>query len=197
MTQIAKEDIAPLPKALTVYSLPLTRRMTHLTPRQQKEEISKAYITAIAARLAYKIGTWSQDDDCLDVTIGAAGILGGGTLASPKLDVQLKCTSEQSRDTGTEISWQLSRKHYDQLRAATVTPKLLVVLMLPENEERWIEYSADELILRRCAYWLSLRGMAPIIGSAESTTVKIPKTNPFSPDIVKTIMEKISRGEDL
>jgi len=43
-----------------------------VTPNQQREELSKAYVAAVAARCGFKLGTWNQDDDCLDVTIGAA-----------------------------------------------------------------------------------------------------------------------------
>jgi hypothetical protein len=69
-----------------------------VTPKQRKEELSKAYLAALAARLGFKLGSWSQDDDCIDVTIGAAGKLGGGTLSSPKLDIQLKCTSNPAQE---------------------------------------------------------------------------------------------------
>ncbi len=53
-----------------------------MTPNRQREEISKAYVAAVAARCGFKLGEWSQDDGCLDSTIAAAGVLGGGTLSA-------------------------------------------------------------------------------------------------------------------
>ena len=78
-----------------------------MTPEQQQEEISRAYVHAVAARYGFKIGSWSVDDDCLDITIGCAGALGGGTIASPKIDLQLKCTTQQHLIKKTYVSWQL------------------------------------------------------------------------------------------
>ncbi len=168
-----------------------------MTPNQQREEISKAYVAAVAARCKFKLGAWSQDDDCLDVTIGAAGVLGGGTLAGPKLDIQLKSTSVQTHVNDQHVVWSLRRSHYDSLRADSCNPRILVVLILPESESTWIEHTAESLILRRCAYWHTLRGCGPIAGEASSTTVRLPLTNVFSPQTLKRLMEKISRGETL
>jgi hypothetical protein len=166
-----------------------------VTPNQQREELSKAYVAAVAARCGFKLGTWSQDDDCLDVTIGAAGILGGGTLAGPKLDIQLKASSDPRHVLPEHISWSLRREHYDLLRGRACSPRILVVLVLPEEEGEWMHHTADSLILRRCAYWESLRGRGPIDGPQESTTVHVPKTNVFSPSTLQRLMEKVSREE--
>jgi hypothetical protein len=67
-----------------------------VTPEQRKEELSRAYLHAVAAKCGFALGNWTQDQSCIDVTVGAAGVLGGGSLADPKLDVQLKCTANQT-----------------------------------------------------------------------------------------------------
>lgn len=104
-----------------------------MTPNQQLEELSEAYVTAVAASCGFKIGSWSQDDDCLDLTIGAPGVLGGGTLRSPKIDVQLKCSSDPRHEHKEHLVWSLRRDHYDKLRAPSLVPHLLVVVMLPAD----------------------------------------------------------------
>ncbi|MBL4683371.1 MAG: DUF4365 domain-containing protein [Nannocystaceae bacterium] len=168
-----------------------------MTPQQQREEVSKAYVAAVAAQGGFKLGTWTQDDDCLDVTVGAAGTLGGGTLAGPKLDLQLKASTDQGHDHPEHIAWSLSRAHYDKLRHDAVLPRLLVVLMLPEKLEHSVEHGADKLVMRRCAYWTCLLGADAIRGTAESTTVHLAKANVFSPDALKSLLEKVSREETL
>ena len=49
-------------------------------------------------------------------------------------------------------------KNYNDLRIFTQTPRLLVVLELPRDESQWMTVTAEELVPRRRAYWLSLLG---------------------------------------
>jgi len=167
-----------------------------MTPEQQLEEISKAYVTAVAARCGFKLSSWSQDDDCLDVTIGAPGVF-GGTLAGPKIDLQLKATSVQAHVRSDHVALSLPRRHYDLLRAEACNPRILVGLVLPANEAEWIEHSAESLIMRRCAYWQTLCGQAEIVGDAKSTTVRLPLDNVFSPTSLNELMSRASRREAL
>lgn len=164
-----------------------------MTPEQQKEEISRAYVYAIAACCGFAVSNWSQDQGCVDVSIGASGALGGGTLEDPRIDLQLKCTSDARHLHEEHITWQLSRAHYDKLRARSSSPKLLVVLVLPEREAEWMEHGIESLTIRRCAWWLSLSGMPPI--TTESKNLHLPRTNVFSPEQLKSMMERVSRGE--
>jgi hypothetical protein len=178
-----------------------------MTPNQRLEEISKAYVAAVAAACGFKLGSWSQDDDCLDVTLGATGRIGRGFMQSPKLDLQLKCSADprrRHRDGGA--SWELSRSHYDLLRSRQrATPLILVVLLLPEDEADQITHTLEALTLRRCAWWLSLAGrpaLQPIVRGDQvaertSTTVHLPEDQPFSPAGLRALMERISAGEDL
>jgi hypothetical protein len=105
-----------------------------MTPNQQKEELSRAYLHAVAARGRFKLGEWSVDDGCLDVSIAAEGTLGGGKYADPCVNVQLKCTSRASVVTKSHIAWPLKRVHYEKLIATKIAPHLLVVLVLPPEK---------------------------------------------------------------
>jgi hypothetical protein len=125
-----------------------------MTPKQQREEISKAYVHAVAARCGYKVGTWSQDAGCIDVSIAASGILGAGIHSDPQLDLQLKATDDPRhvlRDG--RVTFTLPRAHYDRLVAPRSIPKVLVVLVLPEDASLWVSHTAEQLVLRRCAWW--------------------------------------------
>jgi hypothetical protein len=53
----------------------------------------------------------------------------------------------------------------------------------------------EALLLRRCAYWLSMSGMPAI--ASESKVVHLPRTHVFSPEQLKAMLERISRGESL
>ncbi|MBW4599024.1 MAG: DUF4365 domain-containing protein [Calothrix sp. FI2-JRJ7] len=61
---------------------------------------------------------------------------------------------------------------------------------------RELRIDLESLCLKRCAYWLSLRGRPPL-EKQTTITVEIPRQNIFSPNALKTIMERIAAGENL
>ncbi len=166
-----------------------------LTPQQRQEELSRAYLHAVAAKCGFALGSWSQDQSCIDVTVGAAGILGGGTLSDPKLDLQLKCTANQSLVGDHHVALQVPRRQYEKLIARSFVPKVLVVLVLPEAERDWVVHSTEQLMLRRCAYFLATTGLPGI--TTESTVLHVPLSNVFSPDALTQMLGRLSRGETL
>lgn len=50
-------------------------------------------------------------------------------------------------------------------------------------------------MLRRCAWWYSLRDAPGIVGDAESTSVYIPKSQVFSPAALTELMTRVSHEE--
>jgi len=77
-----------------------------------------------------------------------------------------------------------------------MTPRLLVVLDLPNDENNWLNHSIDSLILKNCAYWVNLAD-SPESNNVSDVTVYLPKQNVFSPEILKELMIKASRQEKL
>ena len=70
------------------------------------------------------------------------------------------------------VAFPLSRKNYDDLRRHTQAPRFLVVMLLPDRPNDWIAQSEAELIVRRAAYWVSLRGADAT--NQQSITVSLP-----------------------
>jgi len=68
------------------------------------------------------------------------------------------------------------------------------VLFLPRDAQEWLNHSKDELALRKCAYWVSLRG-APDTMNSTSVMVRIPKDQAFSPASLKEIMARVARRD--
>lgn len=163
-----------------------------MTPEQRQEEVSKAYLHAVAAKCGFAIAGWSQDHGCVDVTIAASAALEPGSLARPKVDIQLKATTQQHLEHAEYVSWELEMPHYNSLRAPALSPHLLVVLMLPANVDESVEHSVDHLLIRRCAYWVKMTGMPEVLGQ-NSKTVRLPKSQPFSPDSLREILVQIGR----
>lgn len=119
-------------------------------------------------------------------------------LTDFSLHVQLKATEQQpTLDNGRLSYFMKDVGRYDKLRnSGTMPPRILVVLFLPENAADWLVHSESELAMKRCAYWVSLRG-APETTNKTGVTVYVPKTQPFSPEGLVALMTRISRQEEL
>ena len=155
----------------------------------RQEALSKAYAHAVAAAAGYTTAVYDYD------MVGTDFVVQGGGDFSPALALQLKATINLRplvRSEGNFLSFPLKRENYDWLRKPSQTPRLLVVLDLPRDEAEWIEITTDELILRRCAFWLNLHG------SPERTqiapTVHIPKSHVFDVPGVRWLMEQSRNG---
>jgi Domain of unknown function (DUF4365) len=162
----------------------------------QKEDFSYAYIYAVVSSMGYSIqsATRRLDDSGIDATITVPGKINSRRL--PRFDVQIKSTSQDVLKDEF-IKYRLTAKNYDELRENDpFVPQLLIVVLIPEDINNWLSQTEESLCLKRCAYWLSLRGRAPL--EQQSTiTLEIPRQNIFSPNVLKTIMERIATGDKL
>jgi hypothetical protein len=161
----------------------------HLT--HQQEEFSRAFVHAVVSVAGFRLVPPAvPDDDSVDLSIAARGPL--GTVRSPRLDVQLKCF--RGLVETDPWSFPLKRKNYDELRHVDFqAPRILVVVAVPESIEGWLEQDETRLLLRRCGYWLSLRGLPPT-GNVHTLSVQIPRGNVFSVESVKAMMQRVGNG---
>ena len=114
----------------------------------------------------------------------------------PRIELQLKCTSGNVV-RGERLVYPLPRKNYDDLRATDLlVPRLLIVVLVPEAEDEWLRHSTDELSLRRCGYWVSLRG-ASETKNTSTVTVELPLANVWDVPGLRRLMERAARKEPL
>jgi hypothetical protein len=166
-----------------------------MLPRNLRQEaMSRAYVQAVAAR-AGLIATAPGADFGIDLCLHTVEVRGRRWGPGPvQLDVQLKSTTRAQVREG-QLAYDLDVKNYDDLRApAPMCPRLLVVLVLPEQEEEWLHQTAEELILRRCAYWLWL-GRAEATTATTTVRVHIPLGQVFSVVALQDIVARLERGE--
>ena len=151
-----------------------------------KERFSLAYIQAVAARAGYGVMEPKVDVDSVD------GLVRSSVGRRPQIEFQAKATSgiELRPD---HLPFPLKLKNYDDLRAETVNPRILIVVLLPDHEQDWMSHSEDELIMRRCGYWLSLSGQPAVTNTAQ-VTEKVPRSQLFSADQLKELMTRASTG---
>jgi hypothetical protein len=161
-----------------------------MLPRNLRQEaLSRAYVRAVAARAGVICGA-TENDLGFDLLLRAVEQHGQQFWDSgPQIDLQLRSTTQAGvRDA--EVVYDLDVRTYDLLRREpSPRPRLLVLLVLPEDEAEWLTQSADELILRRCAFWRSLRGAAPTTNQATIRLV-IPLANVFSVEALQRLMDE-------
>ena len=112
----------------------------------------------------------------------------------PALELQLKATVNLGavHNDGC-FHFPLRRRNYDLLIIRTQTPRLLVVLDLPNEKERWMSITDDELILRHRAYWLNLLNWEET-ENTDYRTVAIPEMNVFDVASLRDLMEQSRNG---
>jgi hypothetical protein len=117
-----------------------------------------------------------------------------GSTRSPRLELQLKCTSQDVlREDG--VHFPLSIKNYDDLRADDVlVPRILVVVTVPHSLTDWLVHSEEQLLIRRRGYYLSLRGL-PAVENQETVTVTLPRRNRLTVEALTALMNSISEGD--
>ena len=158
-----------------------------LSSADQMEALSLVYARAVAARTGYVTSVRDLDRDGVDLHIQAGGAM------RPAIDLQLKATWNLGEPKDGQRSYPLKRRNYDLLRDETQTPRLLVVLDLPKDEEMWMTLTRNELILRRRAYWLNLRGWEETT-NLTSVTVHLPIANLFNVGGLQDLMEQSRKG---
>ena len=162
-----------------------------MTPNIRMSRFSIAYIRAVAAVGGYGVLETGADED-LDSVDGKLLSFAG---TRPQIDFQAKATTRHALGDGG-IHFPLPIKNYDDLRADTRTPRILIVLLVPPDRNDWLTQSADELCLRRCAYWLSLEGKDAVSNSS-SVTVTVPAANVFGRKQLEYLMNRAAAGEAL
>ncbi len=170
--------------------------MQALSPPNIESELSYAYLHAVAsyAGMACNVGNRHEDNNGIDATLTAwVPFPNGGYLTEVTIKVQLKATIIPPVDDGVNFSYFLRGvTRYNDLRTETVSnARLLVVLFLPENAQKWLDHSPDQLALRRCAYWQSLR-CAPVTTNDSGATVKLPKNQVFNPQALIDLATQLS-----
>ena len=161
---------------------------------QRKEQFSVAYVRAVASVAGCDLTRYEVDDDKVDLIVKAR--VAGSALRSARLDVQLKCTA-QDVVRREALHFPLEQKNYDELIGVDHhIPRILVVVVVPQDLDRWLDQSEEALSLRRCGYWYSLRDLEDS-AAVYKTTVRIPRHQVFSVHALTAMMQRIAAGEEL
>jgi hypothetical protein len=161
-----------------------------LTRAHRQEALSRAYVRAIAAQ-AGLICSEPEHDYGIDICLRAVRVRGlRHADAGSQVDLQVKSTT-RAVVHADQVVCDLEVKNYEDLREEGENcPRILVILVLPEDETQWLSQSLDELILRHCAYWISLEGYPPT-AATKTIRITLPRANVFSAEAIKGILAHV------
>lgn len=167
-----------------------------MTDEHRMEALSRAYAQAIAAVCGCTCAR-PEPDYGMDLILRQAVFQQDQWReAGAGLYVQLKSIAGATL-TPTDLVYDLKATAYETLRRSTRSaPSVLILLDLPADRAEWINHTEDRLELRRCAYWLSLRGM-PVRANTSSVRIRIPRTNQFTPAALERIMTAIRQRRNI
>jgi len=173
--------------------------MSPLSDQNVESELSYAYLHAVAAHAGVACNETGRhlDNAGVDAQLtGWAPFPNGGYRQEVNVNVQLKATVKEPTLVGSSYSYSLDGiQRYEDLRTDAISlPRILVVLFLPKNREKWISHTEDALSLHNCAYWVSLRG-APSSSNKTAQTVYLPKCQRFDVPGLLSLMGDISRND--
>jgi len=172
-----------------------------MTPQDIEAELSYAYLHAVAshASVACQVASRMHDGLGIDAMLTLRHDFGPpAILTDITLHLQLKATTRTPVHNDGRFSYFLKdAQEYERLRkASSLPPRLLAVLFLPTPQADWLTCAAEQLVLRKCAYWTSLRG-APASKNDSGQTVYLPDTQVLSPDGLRALFERVAHQEEL
>lgn len=173
--------------------------MRPLSNNDIESELSYAWLHAVAAKagMACREAKRLEDNAGIDATlVGWPAPQAPTDRHEVDLKVQLKATIAERK--GSADHWHYPFKgipQYNTMRSAQLsTPRILVVLYLPADAEQWLKISADELVLRQCAHWVSLRA-APDTASDTSVTIHLPKAQILDVPNLIALQQRLARAD--
>jgi hypothetical protein len=165
-----------------------------LTEEHSKEDLSRAYVLAVAARAGVLVNINDRNHDYgIDGSFHEVSIINGGRVESGvTIDFQLKATSRDiireecvSFPIDAKMNNRLAQRH-GRLHCTSV---ILIVLCLPSQPDEWLKLSEDELILRKCCYWSKISSFT---SNLNTCIIEIPRSQMFTPVALQQMLGKIS-----
>lgn len=165
-----------------------------LTREHIQEDLSVAYISAVAAKAGYDCGNCQKHDYGVDLEINPIEIGDEGerfTYGMP-LRIQAKASQNVVSSREEDITYTLKARNYNILARDTGRgpPIILVLYSMPSEDQDWLSISEDHITLKHCGYWISLRGRDRTPNKT-SINIQIPRSQVFNEESLKSIMESI------
>jgi hypothetical protein len=160
-----------------------------------EEQLSIAYVRAVAARAGVKIKFTDSPEYGTDVYLQRITHLPTGEITETGWMIlcQLKATTS-CKFQADSIAYDMKIDAYNKLAAwEGPTPCILVLLRLPDDFDEWLNLDEERLLLKNCCYWTRIT--EPVSTNVSSKRIFIPRTQLFTPEAVTELFDLVGRGE--
>ena len=157
-----------------------------LEEKQEQLSLAALHATCAKAGFGFKVSGRIQDNWGWDAEADVYERLDAqSVLTDFKIKFQVKATRQELTLGDGRFSFPLEVAHYNRLRAAgqSDAPTYLVVFHMPGGEEEWFHATPEQLVLRRCLRFVSLRA-APETAN-RTITVYVPERNVLTPEALR------------
>lgn len=171
-----------------------------MTEEQKKEQLSNRFIGILAANKGFVLDKPDLDlgvDYQLKKTTSYTTPLGKTryTYDSRYIDLQLKATTENSIINETNsIKYDLEAKSFNDLverKTNGTAPLVLILFVLPNDPNNWVEIDQDEIKLRKNAYWFTPENGTLPTSNNSRIRIEIPKTNLLDLDCFNNLHQQL------
>ncbi|MCS4242666.1 MULTISPECIES: DUF4365 domain-containing protein [Rhizobium/Agrobacterium group] len=156
---------------------------------------SISYVRAVAAAAGCGVAVPEPDDDKVDVTISSR--VKGTVQRSPLINIQVKCQASGVA-TGSTVPYVIDADTYESLiDPYHVVPRILVVVLVPNDMQTWLNHNSAATTFRHCGYWVCLKNEPPLPIGQGTRTIHLPIQNRFDPFQLQAMMQQVADGKDL
>lgn len=159
-----------------------------------KEDLSICYLKMIAATNGIALDSISHDEDSVDAVIKKKINLDKMDFwFNSQISVQLKSTSSISQYSigESEVTYRLKTKNYNDLCLPATMPSILALLILPKDQEEWIQWTPEELMMKGKMYWFNLQKCKPSDNKG-TVSIKIPLENILNNETINHLLERVA-----
>jgi hypothetical protein len=168
-----------------------------LTREHIQEDLSVAYISAVAAKAGFDCGNPMRHDYGVDIEINPIEIddFGNRITCGMPLRVQAKASHNFIPHSDGFIAYDLKIRNYNILARETGRgpPIILILYCMPPTEDEWLDIQDNSTTLKHCGFWISLRGSEKCHNMA-TKRIKIPLEQVFNETSLRRMMEAIQAG---
>ena len=112
-----------------------------MSPNFIQEQLSLAYVRAVAYRAGFRLSFPEKDDHGIDGTIDDPNRRGVN-----RVDFQLKATTQYAIDDD-HIVYDLRVEDYNRLIIADDVPRVLIVYIMPDDPGEWLGAKRRRIVL--------------------------------------------------
>lgn len=140
----------------------------------QQEQISLAYMAAVATQAGATVASWNVDKDSVDVTLKRGTAL---------IEFQMKCSFDaHTLADGETYSYDLDIRAYNNLRHEhRMAAGFLGLVVVSRDVSQWLEHDAKTLLMRASGYYARLQD-GPAASGRATKSIHVPRFQQINSD---------------